>query len=72
MFMTSISKLSSSIHLSWAFQLNEDFPGVSPPHLCLCISLRLAVEADQGPTSASLSAIISAVAAYTATWLTIA
>ena len=70
--MTSIPKLSSSTYLSWALQFNEGFSRACPPCLCLCDSLWLAAFVDDlGPTSVSLMAIITAVAAWMAAWLTI-
>ena len=70
--VTSISKLSNSIHLPWAFQINYGFSRTVLPCLCFCASLGVAVVADQCPTSVSLSAIITAVNAWMAAWLTIA
>ena len=71
--MTSILKLGNSIYLSWAFQLNEGFSRTGPPCLCFSGSLGLVVlVAVLAPMSASLSDIITVVAALTTAWLTIA
>ena len=49
-FVTSISKLSNSVYLSWAFQLKVGFLKL----LChVSVSLMLAVVVDWGPTSGS-------------------
>ena len=69
--LTSISKFSNSSCPSCAFQLNNGFSRDVLPYLCLWSSLGLAVEASQGMASASLSAIITAVAVWTAALLTI-
>ena len=61
MFVTTISKFNNSRDLSCTFKLNEGFSRASPPCLFLCGSLGLAVGASQGPASASLSTIVTAV-----------
>ena len=64
MVLTSISKLSNCTYLSQAFQLNNSYFRAGPPCLGLRDSQRLAVfVVDLSPASASLSAIITAVAA---------
>ena len=60
MLMISISKLSNSVYLSWAFQLNED---CSEAGLACLWLLRLTVSAGWSPASVSLSAIITTVTA---------
>ena len=72
MFVTSISKLSNSVYLSWTFQLNGGFSKGGLPCLYLCGSLRIAAVAGQDPTSVSLSAILTAVAIQLAAGLTTA
>ena len=68
MFVTSLLKLGNSTYLSVAFQLNEGCFRAGL-HVCLCVSLRLAVLApNPGLASASHSTITAAVAA----WLTTA
>ena len=70
MFMTSSSMLSNSINLSWAFQLNKGLSRACLPCFCLCGSVRVAVVAGQDVSSVSRSAIITAVTACMAAWLT--
>ena len=73
MFMISISKLSNSLDMFWAFQLNEGFYKAGSPCLCLGCSLGLAIlVAVLGPASASLSMVITAITAQMTPWLTIA
>ena len=70
--MTSISKLSNSTYWSVAFQVNEGCFGSSPPCICLCTFFRQAVLVpDLVPASTFFSAITAAVAACTATRLTV-
>ena len=64
--MTSIG---NSVYLPLAFQLNEGF--VKSGMLCLCGSHRLAIVAGQGPTSVSLSTILTAIVTLTAAQLAI-
>ena len=71
MIVTSISKLANYTYLSLAFQSNEGFSSASPLCLCLMGFLGLAASvAYLDPTHVSLSAIITAVAAWMAAWLT--
>ena len=72
MFLASISKLSNSTYLSWAFQLNDGLSRDILPCLYLCGSLRLVMlVAGLDPTCASLSDVITFVANWMPAWLTI-
>ena len=65
-------KVNRSIYLSWTFQLNDGFSSIGTPCLCFCVSLGVVVLADWGPTSMSLSAIITDVTAGVSAWICIA